>query len=104
MAKTYEARNQLIYTGINKISGFKCSLADGAFYSFVDVAEAMQQKDIQSDIEFSAYLLNQAGIAVVPGSAFGTPGCIRISYATSEKLLEDALRLEKLFHRPCDAE
>lgn len=98
MTKIYKTRHEMIYAGINKIAGFKCSPADGAFYSFVDVSQAMQQKEIKSDIEFSAYLLNQAGLAVVPGSAFGSPNCIRISYATSEKLLEDALqRLEKLF-------
>lgn len=98
MTKTYEARNQLVYRGLNKIPGFKCSLADGAFYSFVDVSEAMQQKNIQSDMEFSTYLLNEAGIAVVPGSAFGSPGCMRISYAASEDLLKNALqKLEKLF-------
>jgi aspartate aminotransferase len=98
MTQTYKERHQLVYTGLNKIPGFKCSPAEGAFYSFADVSQAMMQKNISSDVEFCTYLLNNTGLAVVPGSAFGTPGCIRISYAASEELLKEALRrLEKDF-------
>jgi aspartate aminotransferase len=91
MSTTYEKRHQFVYNNINQIPGFKCSFADGAFFCFVDVSEAILQKKLSSDIEFATFLLNEAGIAVVPGSAFGVPNCIRISYATSDILLNEAL-------------
>jgi len=52
--------------------------------------------DMKNDVQFAEYLLDKAGIAMVPGSAFGAPGCMRLSYATSMENLEQAMdRLEK---------
>jgi aspartate aminotransferase len=68
-----------------------CSPADGAFYAFCNVEGAIAKLGLKNDLEFSEHLLNTVGVAVVPGSAFGLDGHMRISYATSMKVLEDAL-------------
>ena len=76
---------------MNTIKGVSCSPADGAFYAFANVDGAIRKLGLKNDLEFSEMLLNTVGVAVVPGSAVGLDGHIRISYATSPKVLEDAL-------------
>jgi aspartate aminotransferase len=73
-----------------------CSAADGAFYAFCNVEGAIAKLGLKNDLEFADLLLNTVGVAVVPGSAFGLDGHMRISYATSMKVLEDAIgRIKK---------
>ena len=60
--------------------------------AFADVSEAMRNLGIKDDNAFAEHLLVEAGVAVVPGSGFGAPGHIRISFACSMEMLEDALR------------
>ena len=98
MVEAFRRRNRFMTDALNAIPGIHCLLSDGAFYAFADAREAIARlydngmiKD-RSDIEFSEYLLEQGGVAVVPGSAFGSEGYIRLSFATAMSNLENALR------------
>ena len=97
MLKAFRERHDFVVNGLNKIPGLKCLLAGGAFYAFPDAREAIarlhQQGKIKetTDIALSEYLLAEAGVAVVPGSAFGSEGYIRLSFATSMENLRAAL-------------
>ncbi len=96
MVKAFKARHDFLYAGLQKISGIECLPGDGTFYSFPNVEQAMKKLGINTDVEFAEHLLQAAGIAIVPGSAFGAPSCIRLSFAVSMETLADALaRLEK---------
>jgi aspartate aminotransferase len=78
---------------LNKIKGVNCLPSQGAFYSFPDMREAIASLDgINDDLELADYLLNEAGVALVPGSAFGQPGYMRLSFATSMDNLSEALK------------
>ncbi len=97
MVKAFKERHDLVVRGLNQIKGVSCIEADGAFYAFPNVQQAINAHGFKNDLEFSEYLLTEGGVAVVPGSAFGLEGHIRISYATSNKVLEDALaRMKKV--------
>ncbi len=91
MLKAFEARHQFVVDKLNQIPGFSCLPSDGTFYSFPNVEGAIQKLGLDDDTAFGEYLLNEAGVAVVPGSAFGLEGHIRISFATSMEQLEMAL-------------
>jgi len=97
MLEAFKQRHRFLVDGLNKIPGFKCVDSGGAFYAFPDVRDAIMNLlsrdiiDAPTDIAFSEYLLNQADVAVVPGSAFGAEGYIRLSFATSQANLEKAL-------------
>lgn len=98
MVTAFKQRHDYLFTELNRIAGFKMLEADGAFYAFVNVEGAMQVLGLNTDIEFSNYLLEKIYIAGVPGSAFGMEGYIRFSFATSMAELEEAVaRLKKLF-------
>ena len=68
-----------------------CLPGAGTFYAFADVSRAMAALGCRDDGEFAELLLNEAGVAVVPGSGFGAPGHMRLSFACSMKTLEKAL-------------
>ncbi len=97
MVKAFKKRHDFVYKTLNDMPGVKCTPADGTFYSFPDLTDVITAaKDINSDVEFAEQLLIKAGVAMVPGTAFGAPNCIRISFAASMEVLEDALsRLRK---------
>lgn len=96
MVKAFKERHDYVVNTLNTIAGVSCSPADGAFYAFCNVEGAIAKLGLKNDLEFSEHLLNTVGVAVVPGSAFGLDGHMRISYATSMKVLEDALgRIKK---------
>jgi aspartate aminotransferase len=77
---------------LNTIEGIDCLPTDGTFYVFPNVEKLLQRLDgIDDDLQFAEYLIEKTGVALVPGSAFGCPGHIRISIATSMKNLENAL-------------
>ncbi|PTQ80530.1 aspartate aminotransferase [Nitrosospira multiformis] len=97
MVEAFRQRNRFVTDALNGIAGIRCLLSEGAFYAFADAREAIARlhgngmiKD-RSDITFSEYLLEQGGVAVVPGSAFGSEGYIRLSFATAMSNLESAL-------------
>jgi len=97
MLKAFRERHVFLVNELNKIPGIKCLMAGGAFYAFPDAREAIATlvkkgtlKEA-TDIAFSEYLLVEAGVAVVPGSAFGSEGYVRMSFATSMDNLVKAL-------------
>ena len=99
MRKEFEKRRNYIVERLNKITGITCLKPEGAFYVFPNVSNLLNKtyngKLINTDIELADYLLDEAKIAVVPGSAFGAKGFIRFSYATSmENIIEGLNRLE----------
>ena len=93
MLKAFKERHDFVVAGLNRIKGVKCLPSQGAFYSFFDVREAIHNLDgIEDDVQLAEYLLIEAGVALVPGSAFGQPGYLRLSFATSLDKLQDALK------------
>ena len=104
MLKAFRERHLYVVDALNKIPGVKCITSGGAFYAFPDVRPviaALHQKSIikeATDVALSEYLLEQAGVAIVPGSAFGSEGYIRLSFATSMENLKNAIsRISKAF-------
>jgi len=95
MTAAYRARHDYIVTALNGIEGFECRPGEGTFYAFPKVAGALQQKGLESDIELVELLLNEADVACVPGSAFGAPYYLRLSFACSMESLEDAVERMK---------
>jgi aspartate aminotransferase len=92
MNKAFKARHDFVVAGLNAIPGISCLPSAGTFYAFANVAGAMRSLALKDDNEFAEYLLVHAGVAVVPGSGFGAPDHMRISFATSMDMLKDALR------------
>ena len=96
MQEAFEERRDLMLSLLKEIPGIKTNIPKGAFYFFPDVSYYFGKKNIENVIENSndlcMYLLNDAHVAVVSGSAFGTPECIRISYAASEENIKEAIR------------
>lgn len=96
MVAAFEKRCDLVVDGLNAIKGITCLRPDGAFYVYPDIKPLIKAAGLSSCTEFSAWLLEKVGVAVVPGDAFGLGGYMRISYATDEATLKDALsRIEK---------
>jgi aspartate aminotransferase len=97
MLVEFKQRHDYVIDRLNKIDGVSCLPTDGTFYCFLNVQEAIDKlDDISSDVELAEYLIEHAGVALVPGSAFGLSGHARISIATSMKNLANALdRLEQ---------
>ena len=100
MRQEFEKRRNYIVDKLNSINGIKCVKPNGAFYVFPNISQLLGKKYgnkiINTDVELCEYLLDNAKIAVVPGSAFGLPGYIRLSYATSmENIIKGIDRLAK---------
>jgi aspartate aminotransferase len=97
MVEAFRKRNRFVADALNAIPGVRCLLSEGAFYAFADTREAISRLHARgllsdpSDIALSEYLLEHGGVAVVPGSAFGGDGYIRLSFATAMANLENAL-------------
>ena len=91
MRDEFKKRHDFLLKELGLISGIEIIPAQGAFYVFPKVLGLMKKRNCSTDMEFADLLLNKAEIAVVPGSAFGAPGYIRISYATSMENLEKAI-------------
>jgi len=95
MVFTFRKRRNLVTAHLDKIPGIKNNSPQGAFYIFPNVASYFGKRNgdriINDSRDLSMYLLEEAHVATVPGSAFGNPNCIRISYAASRELLETAM-------------
>jgi aspartate aminotransferase len=91
MNKAFKARHDFVVAGLNAIPGISCLPGAGTFYAFAHIEGAMHSLGMKDDGEFAEYLLVQGGVAVVPGSGFGAPNHMRISFACSMEMLEDAL-------------
>ena len=96
MRNIFQQRRDLVYKLLCEIPGLKVRLPQGAFYFFPDVSayygKSFNGKKIENSTDMAFYLLNEANVATVMGAAFGDDSCIRLSYATSEELLVEALR------------
>lgn len=90
MKREYERRRKLVIEELGKLPGFRCGRPHGAFYAFPNVQEAMSIAGCSTSEEFSRFLIQEARVATVPGSAFGLEGYIRLSYATSVQNLQEA--------------
>ncbi len=91
MRQEYARRRTLVLDRLAEIPGFSCPRPNGAFYAFPNVSQALENNGISNSVEFSKFLIRDAGVATVPGSAFGMEGYIRLSYATSTENLREAL-------------
>lgn len=91
MRQAFENRLEIIYDQLVSIPGFSCVKPQGAFYLFPNVQEAVKMTGFNNADDFVGALLEEAKVAVVPGSGFGSPDNIRLSYATSLELLEKAV-------------
>ena len=95
-ATEYAARGRLLVEGLSQCAGLRLSAPAGAFYAFPECSQLLGRvspdgRVIIDDVELSAYLLDHAGVAVVPGLAFGLPGYFRLSFATSRENLQKAV-------------
>lgn len=96
MVKAFHQRHDFVADRLHNIPGVEVIPADGTFYIFPSVQTVIEKRGYANDLEFSEKLLSEVGVALVPGSAFGSEGCIRLSFATSMDILEDALnRLQR---------
>lgn len=92
MCVEFKKRHDYVVAELNSIDGVECLETDGTFYVFPNVEKLIARLDnINNDLEFADYLIEKAGVALVPGSAFGGDGHIRISIATSMQNLEQAM-------------
>lgn len=95
MKQEFLERRDLLLEELKAIPGIKANIPEGAFYVFPDVSHYMGKRDgdtlINNDTDLCLYLLDKAHVALVPGSAFGSDNYIRLSYATSKKLLVTAV-------------
>ncbi|MEX0734319.1 MAG: pyridoxal phosphate-dependent aminotransferase [Steroidobacteraceae bacterium] len=89
--RAFKARHDLVIEGLNALPGVTCIPGWGTFYAFANVEPAMKIVGAADDNAFAEFLINEAGVAVVPGSAFGAPGHFRLSFAAATKTLKDAL-------------
>jgi aspartate aminotransferase len=95
MRKKFERRRDVMVAGLNKVPGVRCRKPEGAFYAFADCRGLYGiehgGKAIASDDDVAFFLLDEAHVAAVPGGAFGAPGYVRFSYATSEERIDAGL-------------
>ncbi len=97
MRQEFDKRRKVMVKGLREIPGVKCVEPKGAFYAFPDLnafigKKTPEGKKIENDGQLCEYLIEGARVAVVPGSAFGAPGFVRLSYATSMKNVEEGVK------------
>lgn len=90
--KAFDERRRYMVEKLNEIPGVRCLLPKGAFYAFPNVKELIEKSGLKDDFQLADYLLEKAKIAVVPGSAFGMAGYLRLSYATSMENIVEGLK------------
>ena len=96
MCSAFKKRHDYVIQRLNDIDGCYCQPCEGTFYAFPNINEILGKKKLKNDIEFCEKLLEEKAVALVPGSAFGTPGYFRLSFATDIETLETALnRIEE---------
>ena len=92
MKKAFKERHDWLVKALNDLPGFSCIEGEGAFYAFPNVEQVIAKIDgVDTDVELSTWLLENAEVAVVPGTPFGAPGHIRLSFATSMDNLHRAV-------------
>ena len=97
MVSAYKARSDYFVAALNEIPGFECREGEGAFYAFPRVTGALKAKGLENDAELVELVLKEADVVMVPGTPFGAPGYVRLSFACSIEELEDAVgRIKKV--------
>lgn len=91
MRQVFQHRRDLAYAEVASWQGVICPKPDGAFYLFADISACLDPHTLINATKVCHFLLEQAKVALVPGEAFGSPGCLRFSYAIDESTLMDAL-------------
>lgn len=96
MIDTFKKRRELILELLSEIPGFQCNSPEGAFYVFPNISHyfgrTLKGHTIENATDFSMFLLDEALVATVTGEAFGSPNCIRLSYAASETQIAEAMK------------
>ena len=95
MTAAYQKRHDYIVAALNDLDGFECRAGEGTFYAFPRVTGALQTLGLESDVELVERLINEADVACVPGSAFGAPGYMRLSFACAIETLREAVNRMK---------
>lgn len=96
MVVAFKARHDYLVAALNELNGVDCIAGDGTFYAFPNFEKAIKASGAKNDVEFASKLLMEAEVALVPGSAFGAEGYMRLSFATSMEALQGAIaRLKK---------
>jgi aspartate aminotransferase len=95
MVSVFKQRRDIVVERLSKIKGLRTNNPPGAFYVLPDITGFYGKSDgktvIDNETDLVMYLLNEGHVALVSGSAFGAPGCIRLSYSTSEELINKAI-------------
>jgi aspartate aminotransferase len=91
MNRAYKERHDYVVGALNTLPGISCLPGAGTFYAFADVRGAIANLGLRDDNAFAEFLINKAGVAVVPGTGFGAPGHMRLSFACSKQTLEKAI-------------
>lgn len=91
MKEEYRRRRDFVLSFLDDLPGFSCTRPNGAFYVYPNITECLRATGIPNSVEFARFLIQEARVATVPGSAFGTEGYLRISYATSMENLREGL-------------
>ena len=100
MCAEFKRRHDYFFARLRGLPGFECVRADGTFYLFPNVEGAMRAKKLATDVELCERFLDDAGVALVPGTAFGAPGHVRLSFAASVSTLDTAVtRLDEFLRR-----
>ncbi|SFR41639.1 aspartate aminotransferase [Marinobacter daqiaonensis] len=101
MVKAFKERHDYLVKALNELPGVECLEGDGTFYVFPSFQGAIEATDgVFDDVEMAEVLLKGAGVALVPGSAFGAPGHMRLSFATGMEVLKDAVaRMSKVLNK-----
>jgi aspartate aminotransferase len=99
MLKAFKERHDYVIKTLNTIPHISCIPSDGTFYSFFNVQSFIDSRhDLNNDVDVANLLLDKVGVAIVPGSAFGSEGYLRLSFATSMENLNKALsRIDQVF-------
>lgn len=100
MMREFKRRHDYIVPALNELPGIACPKSDGTFYAFADARELLDKRnDLEDDLQLAETLLHKAGVAVVPGSGFGAPGRLRVSFAASMDTIDTALERLRRFTR-----
>ena len=98
MVSAFHERAQYVFERLNQFRDVHCLAGEGAFYAFPHVEGVIARLGLKDDIALASYILEKAQVALVPGSAFMSPGFLRLSFATEKAVLAEALdRIEDLF-------
>ena len=93
MRKSFEERMEYCYRRLNDMPGITCPRVNGAFYLLPDISGLLDKSGLETDVDFCNYILDEAGVAIMPGSAFYGPGTVRIAYTISMDELKEAMDL-----------